>query len=119
MAPTASNAAKTSISASATSTATHFNRSKTTAMPRQDDSRQSQPAAPVSRRDALRSIPAITPGVTYREDDDGHVLVQVPVPPRRGFLGFFQTARHAQSPPDSIGAFVIKQIDAGASPTSK
>ncbi|MDD4538042.1 MAG: PqqD family protein [Lentisphaerae bacterium] len=81
-------------------------------MPRQDDSRQNQPTAPVSRRDALRSIPAIMPGVTYRDDDDGHVLVQVPVPPRRGFLGFFQTAASTRKVRlDSIGAFVIKQID--------
>lgn len=81
-------------------------------MPRQDNSRKSQPAAPISRRDALRSIPAITPGVTFRDDDDGHILVQIPVAPGRGFLGFFQTqARTRKVRLDSMGAFVIRQID--------
>lgn len=81
-------------------------------MPLPNAKTNSRPPEPVSRREALRSIPALAPGVIFRDDDDGHVLAQVPVPPRRGFLGLFQTAAGTRKVRlDSMGAFVISQID--------
>ncbi len=67
---------------------------------------------PIDRRQALRSIPAICPGVTFAPEADGHLMAMVPVPRRRGFFGRFQapvTTKRIRL--DEIGAFVIGQIN--------
>ena len=67
---------------------------------------------PIDRRQALRSIPAICPGVTFAEEPDGRLMVMVPVQRRRGFFGRFQapvTTKRIRL--DEIGAFVIGQIN--------
>jgi hypothetical protein len=76
------------------------------------DKRQKQGSSLISRRDALRSIPAISPGVSYQEEEDGHLLIQVPVAARKGLFGLFRSKASIRKVRlDSIGAFVLKQID--------
>ena len=68
------------------------------------------PAVNVS--EALQSIPALNPNVTFEEDRDGRTVVCVPVQRRKGFWGRFQmpVSTH-RIRLDEIGAFVVSQID--------
>jgi len=67
---------------------------------------------PIDRRQALQSIPAVCPGVTFAKEADGRLMAMVPVTRRRGFFGRFQapvTTKRIRL--DEIGAFVIEQIN--------
>lgn len=67
---------------------------------------------PVDRRESLRSIPAIIPGVTFEEEEDGRLTVLVPIRRRGGFLGYFQSpATKHRIRLDEIGAYVVGIID--------
>ena len=79
-------------------------------------SRQPEPA-PIDRRRSLESIPALNPGVRLEREEDGRLLVIVPVSrPRRRWLARFQprlSERRVRL--DRLGAFVLERID-GARP---
>ncbi len=62
--------------------------------------------------EALQSIPALNPNVTFEEDRDGRTVVCVPVQRRKGFWGRFQmpVSTH-RIRLDEIGAFVVSQIN--------
>ena len=66
----------------------------------------------VNVMEALQSIPALNPNVTFEEDRDGRTVVCVPVQRRKGFWGRFQmpVSTH-RIRLDEIGAFVVSQIN--------
>jgi hypothetical protein len=67
---------------------------------------------PVDRRRSLQSIPALNPGIELEPQEDGRVLVTIPVSMRKGFLSRF-LPRHFEKQVrlDSLGVFVLGQID--------
>lgn len=66
----------------------------------------------INRRQAQQSIPAICPGVTFAEEEDGKLMALVPVPRKRGFFGRFQAPVSTRKIRlDEVGAFVIGQIN--------
>ena len=66
----------------------------------------------VNASEALQSIPALNPDVSFEEDRDGRTVVCVPVHRRPGFWGRFQmpVSTH-RIRLDEIGAFVVSQIN--------
>ena len=66
----------------------------------------------VNVMEALQSIPALNPNVTFEEDRDGRTVVCVPVQRRKGFWGRFQmpVSTH-RIRLDEIGSFVVSQIN--------
>ncbi|NLG15564.1 MAG: PqqD family protein [Lentisphaerae bacterium] len=75
-------------------------------------SRSSHSQPSVSAADALRSIPAINPGVTFETDGGGRLVAHVPVSRRKGFWGRFQKPVSIHRVRlDEIGKFVIERIN--------
>jgi len=67
---------------------------------------------PVDRRRSLQSIPALNPGIRLEREDEGKLLVIVPIERGRGFLARFRPAVFDKKVRlDSIGAFVLAQVD--------
>lgn len=66
----------------------------------------------IDRSEALRSIPAIVPGVTFEKEDDGRLMAVIPVKRGNGFFARFQApvTKHRVRL-DEIGAFVIEYIN--------
>ena len=72
--------------------------------------RQEQPA--VDRREALSSIPALVPGVTLEEGEDGRVTAVVTSRRPAGFWARFMSRTMTRRVRlDEIGTYVIRQID--------
>lgn len=72
--------------------------------------RQQQPA--VDRREALLSIPALVPGVTLEEGDDGRITAVVTSRRPDGFWARFMSRTMTRRVRlDEIGTYVIRQID--------
>lgn len=68
--------------------------------------------APIDRREAMQSIPAINPGVTFQKEDDGHLMALVPTKRPSGFLSRFMASTSTRRIRlDEIGAFVIENIN--------
>ena len=67
---------------------------------------------PVDRRRSLQSIPALNPGIRLEREDEGKLLVIVPIERGRGFLARFRPPVFEKKVRlDSIGAFVLAQVD--------
>ena len=68
---------------------------------------------PVDRRRSLASIPILNPGVRLEPEADGRMLVVVPVArSRKGWLARFQPrVIERKVRLDSLGAFVLNQVD--------
>ena len=72
--------------------------------------RHQQPA--VDRREALLSIPALVPGVTLEEGDDGRITAVVTSRRPDGFWARFMSRTMTRRVRlDEIGTYVIRQID--------
>ena len=67
---------------------------------------------PVDRRRSLESIPALNPGIRLEPEEDGRLLVIVPVERGRGFLARFRPRVFERKVRlDPVGAFVLAQVD--------
>ena len=68
---------------------------------------------PIDRRRSLESIPVLNPGVRLEPEEDGRLLVIVPVTrARKGWLTRFQPRVFERKLRlDELGAFVLRQID--------
>jgi len=74
-------------------------------------SRRQSPSA-VDRRRSLSGVPALNRGVELQRQDDGTLMVSVPIPRRKGLLARFQppvTERRAKL--DELGSFIVGRID--------
>ncbi|MBQ9366742.1 MAG: PqqD family protein [Victivallales bacterium] len=71
-----------------------------------------QEQATIDRREALASIPALVPGVTLEEGDDGRVTAVVTSRRPDGFWARFMSRTMTKRVRlDEIGTYVIRQID--------
>lgn len=74
-------------------------------------SRRKRPS-PVDRRRSLAGVPALNRGVELERQDDGTMMVCVPIPRRKGLLARFQppvTQRRVKL--DELGSFIVGRID--------
>jgi hypothetical protein len=66
----------------------------------------------IDRRQSLMGVPVVNPGVRWKEEREGVLLVTIPVRRGGGFLGRFQSASwNKRIRLDPLGSFVLEQID--------
>lgn len=80
--------------------------------------RKKQPPIRVNRDQALNCIPAVTPGVHWQEQTDGHVLIEYPISIKpllqavfKRFNGGKEESMTKKLQLDAYGTRVFRQID--------
>ena len=73
---------------------------------------RSKRESPIDRRRSLEGVPVLNPGVNLVDEEDGRVILSIPLPRGRGFFARFQppvSERRVRL--DEIGTFVVGLID--------
>jgi hypothetical protein len=66
----------------------------------------------VDRRQSLQGVPVLNPGVRWKAENDGRLLVTVPLRRSAGFLGRWQADSWKKRVRlDALGSFVLEQVD--------